>query len=238
MSSTLLEKVLEGQFKTFLQQKDDEPIFKIHHATTKQNNLPFFEDYIFFAQLQLRVYEISGNEVFKENAIKTSEFIQKQFIEEEVCLTRAKNFNEHALYPNQHVSFFDASFRSPAASYISLCRRLAVLEADNNYISEIGPLQEEMTHQILKNPINAGEALRALTYPGMAYRVVKVPLDWAQRGEFTSFIPYFLSRFVLRYEKEQESRWQICTLESCELTGEGLEEFIQALTPKQEEKEE
>lgn len=236
MASSLLEKVLEGQFKVFLQQKEDDTIFKISHTTTKEMNLPYFEDYLFFAQLQLRVYEISGNEVFKENTLKTVEFIQKQFIHETHCLTRAKNYNDHAPYPNQEISFFDSSFKSPAATYVALCRRLAVLESDRNFLSEMEGIQEEMTHQILKNPINAGEALRALTYPKMAYRVVKVPIDWAQKGEFTSFIPYFLSRFVLRYEQD-ESRWQICTLENCELTGESLEEFIQSLTPDAEKKE-
>lgn len=234
MASSLLEKVLEGQFKTFLLPQDENKIFQIKHSTTRETNLPYFDDYVFFAELQLRVYEITGNEVFKENAIKTSEYITKEFLEKDKFLTRAKSFQEHAPYPNQPSSFFDTSFKSAASSFIMLNRRLSCLELDANYENELSDANEEMTHQILKNPINAGEALRALTYPDMAFRVVKVPQSWPQDGKFANFIPYFLPRFVIRYEKE-DTKWQICTKESCELSGDGLDNFIQTLNPSTEE---
>ena len=234
MASTLLEKTLEGQFKVFLLKQDDKQNFKIRHTTTKEENLPYFEDYAFFTDLQLRVYEITGNEVFKENAIKTSEYITSQFLDKNKFFTRAKNFQEHAPYPNQAVNFFDTSYRSPAATFLFLMRRLSCLELDPNFEAELSDVKDEMTHHVLKNPINGGEALRALTYPDMAFRVVKVPHTWPQEGKFNAFIPYFLPRFVLRYEQE-DNKWQICTNKSCELSGEGLDNFIETLNPTTEQ---
>ncbi len=233
-ASKLLEKVLEGQFKTFLQLKkeNDKQYFEIKHSTTKANSALLLEDYVFFAELQLRVYEISANDVFKENAIKTTDFIGKQFIMDNALLHRAKIFTEHHPYPNSPVSFFDGSYKSASSSYVNLIRRLTVLTSDLDTPPTLELLIENMTHKILKNPINAGEALRALTYPDFAYRVVKIPRHWATEAQFTTFIPYFLPRFVLCYTDEKE-QWQICTKQSCELNGEGLENFIQTLTPQE-----
>lgn len=96
----------------------------------------------------------------------------------------------------------------------------------------ISELIENITHTTLKiNPINSGEALRGLTYPDEAYRVIKIPKEWIKDERLINLLPYFLSRFVLDYTDET-NQWQICNLNSCELKGEGIEEFIQILTPQ------
>ena len=78
--------------------------------------------------------------------------------------------------------------------------------------------------------MSSGEALRALTYPTEAYRVLKIPRTWVSEDQFIKMIPYFLSRFVVDYHDEK-SEWQICTLNACELKGQGLDEFVKTLTP-------
>jgi hypothetical protein len=148
-------------------------------------------------------------------------------------LTRAKFATDFETYPNQEYNIFDSSFKSPVATYITLMRRAAVLFSDNKYFEVITSLIEKCTHTVLKlNPLAAGEALRALTYPDLAYRLMTVPSIWANDERFMKFIPYFFTRFVIDYH-DQKDEWQICTIRSCELKGFGIEEFISILTPRE-----
>ena len=150
-------------------------------------------------------------------------------------LTRAKLAEHFELYPNQEYSIFDSSFKSPVATFIMLSRRAAVLFSDRSFLDMIVDLQENVTHTILKiNPVSSGEALRALTYPTEVYRVMKVPRTWTQEEKFIQLIPFFLTRFVIDYHDEG-TEWQICTMNSCELKGQGIEEFSKTLTPPQAE---
>lgn len=76
-----------------------------------------------------------------------------------------------------NIGSFDNSFRSPASMLIDLSRRASVLFLDKEICDAIGPAMESLIHESLKNPINAGEALRALSYPQKVYRYV-VPRSW------------------------------------------------------------
>lgn len=114
-------------------------------------------------------------------------------------------------------------------------RRAAVLFSDRDFTDTITNLKDLVTNTVLKvNPVSAGESLRALTYPKEAYRVMKLPKSWAQKEEFIKFIPFFLPRFILDYHNESSETYEICTMNACELKGEGLEEFMKVLTPAQE----
>ena len=230
MATQLLNKVIEGIFKTFLIQ--DPNGMKMRHTTTMPLSHPFLEDFVSFAESQLRLYEISANPVFKQNFKDSLTFIKNEFLNGDQMLTRAKFANDIELYPNQNYSFFDSSFKSPVSTFIALSRRAAVLFGDREYIDQIRDLNENVTQTVLKiNPVSSGEALRALTYPTEAYRVMKIPRSWVQENQFIKMIPYFLSRFVIDYH-EEKTEWQICTLNACELKGHGLDEFVKTLTPE------
>ncbi len=230
MSTTLLNKVLEGIFKTFLTQESS--VLKMHHSTTNPYSHPYLEDYVMFAESQIRLYELSGNSVFKENFRDAMSFITNEFLDGSKMLTRARQSEEMELYPNQEYSIFDSSFKSPVATFLAISRRAAVLFSDRNYLDVIADLQENMIHTVLKiNPVSSGEALRGMTYPNEVYRVMKVPKAWIQNEKFINMLPYFLSRFVFDYTEVGEE-WQICTLNSCELKGHGIDEFVETLTPK------
>ena len=230
MASDLLNKTTEHIFKTFL--SGDQKGVKLRHSTTIENSLPLLEDFVCFAEAQLRLYEISGNAQFKENFKETLDFITNEFLDNDRMLTRAKFATDFEIYPNQEYSMFDSSFKSPVSTYISLMRRATVLFALNSYTDTIAALVDKTTHTILKlNPLGAGEALRALTYPNLAYRLMTVPRAWATDDKFIKFIPYFFPRFIIDYH-DDKNEWQICTNISCELKGIGLEEFIAVLTPK------
>ncbi|OUR97754.1 hypothetical protein A9Q84_06020 [Halobacteriovorax marinus] len=235
-ASALFNTAMEGMYKNFLVSKDEEGM-KIRHTTTRNQSLPYLDDYVCFAEAQLRVYEITGNPVFKQNFCDTLEFTLKEFIDGDRILTRAKTAEDFELYPNQSVNSLDQSYKSPASTLIALTRRAATLFSDKEYLDKIKDVQEDFIHESLKNPLSCGEALRALTYPDNAYRVVKIPYEWLENPQYLNFMPYFLSRFVLDYTRDGGDSWQICTQTECELSGEGLEEFIKTLRPPTDEEE-
>ena len=75
--------------------------------------------------------------------------------------------------------------------------------------------------------------IRDSTYPVEAMRVMKLPKSWAQREDYLKFIPFFLPRFVLDYHNGENGKemFEICTMNACELKGDGFEEFVKVLTP-------
>ncbi len=236
MASNLINTTIEGIFKTFLANSDAG--LKMRHSTTLDSSNPYLEDFVFFAESQLRLYEISANEIFKQNFEDAMKFVSKEFLENDFLFTRAKMANDFESYPNQPYNFFDASFKSPVATYVSLMRRSAVLFADRDYTDEVRELSDNLTHTILStNPVSAGESLRALTYPAEVYRVMKLPSLWAQNEDFLKFIPFFMPRFVFDYqiERNKDQSFEICTMNACEIKGFGFEEFKSILTPKEME---
>ena len=250
-ASLLFNQALEGIYKNFLNENNaspdgvnladsegssDKPT-SIRHTNTLEEGFSFIEDYVFFAEAQLRIYEVTGNPIFKENFKDTLAFIEKEFIDDDSVLTRPKSLEDLHLYPNQNVNAFDASFRSPTSTLIGLFRRAAVLFLDKEYLEIIEKVKEVSTHESLKNPIGSGEALRSLTYPDDVYRVVKVPVKWLNEADFASFINFFQPRFVLDFHSENNEEWQICNMEACELQGEGLKSFLGTLSPKEEKEE-
>ncbi|MDO9182069.1 MAG: DUF255 domain-containing protein [Bacteriovorax sp.] len=231
LSTNLLNKVIEGIFKTFL--TIDINGIKMRHSTTMPFSQPYLEDFVMFAESQLRLFEISGNSIFKQNFQDTMIFISKEFIDGDKMLTRARHAESFELYPNQEYTPFDSSFKSPVATFIMLSRRAAVLFSDREYTDAVAELIENVTHTVLKiNPVSSGEALRALSYPSEVYRVMKIPRSWIQDERFIKMIPFFLTRFVLDYH-DNGNDWQICTMNACELKGHGIEEFVKTLTPRE-----
>lgn len=229
-ASKLFNRLVEGAYGAFMVAKEGAS-FEIRHTTTRENSVPYFEDYVFFAESQFRMYELTGNPVFKDNFADTMGFIKKEFISEGKVYTRPVRLNDAELYPNQFLNMYDQSYRSPMATLVLLARRGKMLMIDPEFDSFLEDFKEEAVHEALRNPLSSGEGLRAFTYPDQAYRTVKLPLAWLKQDKFIAFMSYFLPRFVLTYHSDNEDEWQICTLEVCELQGRGLDEFIQTLRP-------
>lgn len=233
-ASSLFNRVLQGVFEQFIDR--DEHSTRLRHTNTREQSLPYAEDFVFFIEMQLRIYEVTGNPVFKNNVQESLNFMVREFVEGEDLLTRAKLAQEFELYPNQPMSAFDNSFKSPLSTFVGLIRRARALFQDPEFASEVKALEEKLTHSVLKNPISGGEGLRSLIYPDQAYRVVQVPLAWLKNDQFVGFLPYFMPRFVMDYKGEMDQTtdqaWQICSASQCELKGIGIEEFIRTLGPK------
>ncbi|MCF8060586.1 MAG: DUF255 domain-containing protein [Bacteriovoracaceae bacterium] len=236
-ASELFNNAMEGHFKSFLLSKDNQGMM-LRHVTTKPESLPYLEDFVTFSESMIRVYEITGNPTFKQNFKDTLDFILKEFVKEDQIFTRSINLDDHQLYPNQALSPFDQSFKSMAMTLGSLIKRARILFMEADFGVELNNYLEDSKHFILRNPLNGGEGLRTHSYPEEAYRVVKLPKSWLQNNEFIGFMAYFLPRFVLDYHEGENESWEICTLQQCELKGDGLKSFIQTLRPQSSEQSE
>lgn len=239
-ASKLFNQLLKGSFDNFVLQKKDSETQEatqstLMHCTSLNHSIAYFEDYVFFAEAQLRIYELTGNSTFKDNVIQLLNLIEKQFFKNNHPFVRALNLPFEVKQPNQEVSLFDTSYRSPAATFVQIIRRSRVLLKDQKLLESLDPFIETLTHRSLKNPIASGEALRALSYPDNAYRVVEVPRKWLQNDQFLNFIPYFLSRFIFDYHDHDHEKWNISSIEKSELEGEGIESFIDSLAPKKKD---
>ncbi|MBI2521076.1 MAG: thioredoxin domain-containing protein [Bdellovibrio sp.] len=234
-AAALLRIVTDGLYKNFLISKEAHDPMKIRHVTTLTPEQMYSEDYVFFAEAMLRLYETTASSVFKDNFIETMNFILDSFFDGNDILTRMKG-HEWPPLPNQKAHAFDSSYKSPRATLILLLRRGAILLAKNEWFERAQALGADLAQDALKNPLAAGESLRALTYPDQAYRVLKVPKIWNENKEFRNFLSYFMFRFVISYQDETVStskdEWQICNWQTCEMQGTGLESFIKTLTNK------
>ncbi|OFZ13942.1 MAG: hypothetical protein A2X86_20725 [Bdellovibrionales bacterium GWA2_49_15] len=230
-AAVLLRTLTDGLYKNFLISKETQGPMKIRHVTTLVQEQVYLEDYVFFAEAMIRLYEVTTSSVFKDNFVETMHFILDSFFEGQDMLTRMKG-HEWPPQPNQKAHTFDSSYKSPRATFILLLKRGAILLAKNEWFERARILGADLAQEALKNPLAAGESLRALTYPDQAFRILKVPKTWNDNREFKNFLSYFLSRFVISYEEVTKDEWQICNWQTCEMQGTGLESFMQTLTAK------
>lgn len=228
----LLFRSLEGLQATFIKTNDFENQNKIIHATTREDSYPYFEDYVFFAESQIRVYELTGNQVFLDNFKQSLEFISKEFFKDGQFLTRSIQFEEHELFGNLHAPLYDQSYRTPLATLAILVRKAKVAIDVEEIESKLNQVVELLTHTTLNNPLACGESLRALTYPDSAYRKIEVPVAWLDNDEFTKYLPHFSSRFFIVYHKNNNDQWQVCNYNECEFTGIGVKEFDMTFKPR------
>ncbi|MCO4754598.1 MAG: thioredoxin domain-containing protein [Bacteriovoracaceae bacterium] len=233
-ASSLLKNVLEGIHKTFLSHGTKEERSNIVSNTTKQNSSLLFEDYVFFADFQLRLYEISGNPVFKQNGIETLIHVKENFFKDNVFYTRALEQESDRLFDNIPSSVFDQSYRSPLGTCIFLIRKWSLDSTElSEVLNEVHDAIEDIKHIVLQNPLGYGELLRALIYPKAAFKKISVPLAWLKDNKVQTMFPYFSSRFSVNYHDQESEKWEICNHNACELSGEGFDKFKEVFFPKQ-----
>lgn len=233
-ANTIFQKATEGFFKTFLKRKENNKV-ELRHSTTLEDNIAFLEDYTFFAKAQLRIFEVTGNHIFKNNFKDIISFITDDFVSSDRLMTRSIPSESFRPYPNQQCSPFDNSFKSPAITVLHLIKRARVLFQDPSIGENLEQIFDWSKQMTLINPIASGSGLILHTYPDSIYRKIIVPKSWLDNNSFVSFIGNLLSRFVIDfYEDEKETGWQINTIESCELRGDNYESFEKSLTPSNE----
>lgn len=234
---SLFQRVLEGSFKSFIEQDEQGKTF-IKHTTTLNQNHPYFEDYVSFAEAMLRSYEITSAANFKQNTLDTLKYIVHNFYKEGTFHTRSHAFEDHQPYPNTEVSSYGSSFKSLLSTLIVLINRSNLLFPEvKDIFSEFLEDLETLKSASLRNPIVSGEALRAFSYPDNAYRSLNIPQAWTKNSEFIQVMNQFLPRFIFNYHEDNSEEWSICNHQSCELTGKGLEELKSNLLKPQDKRD-
>jgi hypothetical protein len=220
----LLKISAEGCMKSFVNTGSNGKN-TIKHSTTLENQAQYFEDYVYFAESQLRLYEISGNDVFKNNSIETAIFIKDNFYQDGQFLQTSKQTSTPGLDKAFAITF-DQSYKSPVMTYLLLISRLAVFQSELKPETLLGKdIFESMNQFTLYSPLAHGEGLRALTYPQSIYRKVEVPLNWLNNPEFLEIRSHLFPRFVLAYQNSDQESYQVCSTQSCEVSGKELVNF-------------
>ena len=223
-ATELTQASVEGCLKTFLATEANGKN-TIKHSTTLEKQAEYFEDYVYFTESQLRLYEISGNDVFKKNAIDTAFFIKDHFIQgKDVFITSLKNHTPGL--DKIHAVTFDQSYRSPMMTYLLTLSRLSTFKLELDPENFLGKeFIQDMIQFTLYSPLAHGEGLRALTYPLNIFRKIEVPLNWLNMPDFQELRSHFFPRFVLNYQTNDQETYQICSAQSCEVTGKGFLNF-------------
>ena len=220
----LIQQTVEGCLKQFIvvDQKSGKHI--IRHTNTLENQALFLEDYVSFTDAQLRLYEISGNDVFKKNALETMDYVLGHFIkDQQVYITAIENSTPG--FDNLIAPTFDQSYRSSVMTLVHLMNRLSVFDTKFSPEEIFGEKYQDFAQFALTNPLGHGEGLRALTYPKEIYRKIEVPQSWIEKPDFLEVRTHFFSRFVMSYQTQDHESYQICTRNSCEVQGKGLDHF-------------
>lgn len=224
-ASELFKKASEGVHKTFLFE-DSLGKSRIKTSTTRSNQVPLFENYVFFAEYSFRAHEVFGDNNFLENATSTVSFIFDEFFKNNIFYTRSISFTDTEEYENIHTPIFDQAYKASLATLITQLRKWSsVIPEFKDHLENIKHTLENLTHLSLQSPLTFGETLRALVYPENAYRKVEVPLSWLKNRSFYPFFINFSNRFSLTYHQNETEAWKIFTTTQCEFQGSGLDEF-------------
>lgn len=221
---TLIQQTIEGTNKEFIGLEEGSGRHILRHVNTLVKQSLYLEDYVNFCDAQLRLYEVTSNEVFKKNALESLDFMIKNFIKEGELYATLVNASTPG-FDNLRVPLYDQSYRSSAMVFVHLLFRCSVFNPEFTPKRVLGEKFNDLSQFILTNPLGHGEGLRALVYPEEIFRKVEVPRSWIEKPEFQQMRSHFFSRFVLDYHSRDEESYQICTKEACEVSGKGIENF-------------
>ena len=228
----LIQLTVEGCLTQFIHLDEATGRHLLKHTNTVDKQPLYLEDYVSFCESQLRLYEITGNEVFKKNALESLDFTLANFVKDgEIYTTNIENSNPGI--ENLPAPLFDQSYRSSSMTLIHLLTRSSVFKPEFSPEVLFKEKYAEFAQFILTNPLGHGEGLRAMTYPMNIFRKVEVPLEWLEKPEFLEIRNHFFSRFVMDYHKRGDDSFQICTKDACEVSNKGIQKFQELFKMKE-----
>lgn len=227
----LINQTVEGCLKQFITEEKETGRHLLRHVNSLDQQALYLEDYVSFAEAQLRLYEITGNQIFKTNSLDSVKFILEHFLKDGVFYITAINKSSIGV-ENLPAPIFDQSYQSPVMTLVQLLHRTSVFDAEFSPEVILKDKYAELAQLTLGNPLGHGQGLRALTYPGEIYRKIEVPLKWLENPEFLELRNHFFSRFVMDYHQRETEEFQICTVSACEAQGHGVEDFKKLFTVK------
>lgn len=220
----IIQETVEGCLKQFVKLDEATGRHVLRHSNTLEKQALYLEDYVNFCDSQLRLYEITGNDIFKKNALESLDFTLANFVKDGEIYATGLGASTAGI-TNLPAPHFDQSYRSSSMSLVLLLSRCSVFKPEFSPDILFGEKYTEYSQFILTNPLGHGEGLRAMTYPLSIFRKVEVPYEWLEKHEFLEMRNHFFSRFVVDYHKRGDDSYQICTKETCEVTGKGLSNF-------------
>tara|TARA_Y100000385_G_C12599666_1_gene428263 strand:- start:46 stop:528 length:483 start_codon:yes stop_codon:yes gene_type:complete len=159
--------------------------------------------------------------------------IKTEFLQESSFYTQ--KLNEQTIVPNIECDLFDQSYNSALSTLIKVIRRSRALFGDTSIINEIDQsFLKNAAHKVLQNPVYHGEALNALSYPDQFYQRITVPRQWLSNEKYITLMQSLMSKVVLDYHDEEN--WSLCDLKSCLFTGKTIDELLEKVAPKPQEK--
>lgn len=219
----LIDATVEGCIKEFMKE-DSKGSHLMKHTNTLQNQSLYLEDYVNFSEAQLRIYEITGNDIFKKNALESMNFILDEFVKDGEIFITSVHAPKRGI-ENLRAPFYDQSYKSSAMLLVHLLSRLSLFRPEFNPKEIFKDKYEELAQFVLTNPLGHGEGLRALSYPLDILRKIEVPMEWIIKPEFLEMRSHFFSRFVVDYHNKKDDSFQICTINTCEVANKGLDQF-------------
>ena len=227
----IVKGTVEGCLKQFIHTSEDGR-HVLKHTNTLDGQALYLEDYVNFCDAHIRLYEITGNETFKKNALESIVFTLQNFVKDgEVYVTSLTGSTKGV--DNLTAPLFDQSYRSSTMTLVHLLSRLSVFNPELNPALVLKEKYQELSQYVLTNPLGHGEGLRAMTYPLVIFRKIEVPIEWLEKSEFLEMRNHFFSRFVMDYHTRKDDSYQVCTTEACEVTGKGIENFQELFKMKE-----
>jgi uncharacterized protein YyaL (SSP411 family) len=227
----IIKGTVEGCLSQFI-KTDSFGKHVLRHTSTLSEQALYLEDYVNFCDAQIRLYEITGNEVFKTNALESIDFTIKTFVRDGEIYATAIEASTPGV-ENLTAPLFDQSYRSSSMTLVHLMSRLSVFKPELSPIEVLKDKYEGLSQFILTNPLGHGEGLRAMTYPITIFRKIEVPAEWLDKPEFLEMRNHFFSRFVMDYHQKKDDSYQICTINSCEVSGHGMDKFQELFKMKE-----
>lgn len=229
---SIVKETVESCLQQFIKSESNGK-HVLKHTNTLDGQALYLEDYVNFCDAQLRLYEITGNEVFKNNALESLDFTIQNFVKDGDVYVTSINSSTPGV-ENLTAPLFDQSYRSSTMTLIHLLSRCSVFNPNFSPEEIFKDKYEELSQFVLTNPLGHGEGLRALTYPLTIFRKVEVPVEWLEKPEFLEIRNHFFSRFVMDYHTRKDDSYQICTKNSCETSGKGIDHFQEIFKMKEQ----
>lgn len=231
---SLIQATVEGCNKEFITTEESTGRHVLRHVNTLNQQALYLEDYVNFCDAQIRLYEVTSNEVFKKNALEALDFTLKNFVKDGEVYATAIDASTPG-FENLRAPLYDQSYRSSGMLLVHLLFRCSVFNPALNPAEVFKEKFNELPQFVLTNPLGHGEGLRALIYPQEIFRKVEVPRAWIEKAEFLEMRMHFFSRFVVDYHSRDEVSYQICTKDACEVEGKGIENFQELFKAKDQD---
>ena len=122
---------------------------KIYHCYDSSEINVFLEDYVYYAQLLVTLYEVDGDEHSLEKAITIMKETWEIFYNKDTQLLQKNRIKENDLFVNP-IDLNDSNIPNGNSVYLNLCNKLYTITNDKFWIDKVEILKKSF-HQVLNS---------------------------------------------------------------------------------------